>query len=217
MKNPSVLLVLFVFLFSCKSDRQIDRSIVDEVKKSGEIKKISEADILNHAMQWGDEISQEAQQALISALQEAIAGKGVEGAIEFCNIEALPITQETADKYQIKVKRVSLKTRNPHNNPDENELQVLEAYAYNVENNIETRPNVQKIGGGETLLYTKAIQIPSGLCLNCHGEPGKDIHEETLNKINELYPDDKATGYKVGDLRGMWSLYIPKKEVVKRM
>jgi hypothetical protein len=32
-----------------------------------------------------------------------------------------------------------------------------------------------------------------------------------------LYPEDKAIGHKIGDLRGMWSIRIPKKEVVKKM
>jgi len=53
--------------------------------------------------------------------------------------------------------------------------------------------------------------------LNCHGEPGKEISEETLQKLNELYPEDKAIGHQIGDLRGMWSIKIPKKEVVKEM
>ena len=61
----------------------------------------------------------------------------------------------------------------------------------------------------------KAITIPNGLCLNCHGEPGKEINESTLEKINSLYPEDKAIDFKVGDLRGMWSIEMPKKEVVK--
>ncbi|MFC4872223.1 Tll0287-like domain-containing protein [Negadavirga shengliensis] len=217
MKNLSVCWFYLFVLVSCQSEKKIDRSVVDEVKKSSEVKKLSEAEIIDHAIKWGNEISQEAQEALIGALQGAIAGKGVAGAIGFCHEEALPITQKTAEKHRVKIKRVSSKNRNPDNAPNEDEQEVWDAYVYNAENNVDNRPNIQKIDGGETLLYTRAIQIPSSLCLNCHGEPGKDIDETTLGTIHQIYPEDKATGYKVGDLRGMWSIYLPKKEVVKRM
>jgi len=40
--------------------------------------------------------------------------------------------------------------------------------------------------------------------LQCHGEPGKDIQAENLTLLHQVYPDDKATGYKLGDLRGIW-------------
>jgi phosphoglycerate kinase len=44
-----------------------------------------------------------------------------------------------------------------------------------------------------------------------------DIGPETAAKLKQLYPQDPATGYAEGDLRGMWSLRLPKKEVVKRL
>ena len=94
---------------------------------------------------------------------------------------------------------------------------ILEAYEYNTENNLALDPSIQKFENGEVYLYTKAIKIPNGMCLNCHGEPGTDISAETQKALAELYPEDKAIGHKIGDLRGMWSIRIPKKEVVKKM
>jgi hypothetical protein len=182
-----------------------------------EVKKLNEAEIIEAAMIWGDSISQEAQNQLISNLQNAISEKGVAGAIEFCNVNALPILQEVAKKYDVKIKRVSNQYRNPKDQPDEMEKRILETYEYDMENKIEPSPNIQKIENGEVYLYSKSIIIPGGLCLNCHGEPGKDINDETLKKLNELYPQDQAKGHQIGDLRGMWSIKIPKKEVVKRM
>jgi hypothetical protein len=42
--------------------------------------------------------------------------------------------------------------------------------------------------------------IPTGaLCLQCHG---LDIAPPVAEKIAELYPYDKATGYREGDIRG---------------
>ncbi|MEX2565618.1 MAG: DUF3365 domain-containing protein [Cyclobacteriaceae bacterium] len=219
MKNFSFysILLLLNILLSCEGNKRVDKSIVEEVTKANEVKKVSEAEIATFAMEWGDEISIAAQEALMGALGKAIEERGIEGAIGFCNEEALPITREVAEKYKVDVRRVSLKNRNPGNYPNENEKQILEAYAYNDENKQENRPNIQKIDEGETLLYTKAIKIPGGLCLNCHGEPGKEIQEETLESIQSLYPEDKAVNYKVGQLRGMWSISLPKKELIRNM
>ncbi|TVP51736.1 MAG: DUF3365 domain-containing protein [Mongoliibacter sp.] len=204
-------------ILSCGSNERVSKEVFDEVNKSMKVTKVNEAELIQAALKWGDEISQEAQEALIGTLQEAIAEKGVTGAIEFCNVQALPILQEVSDKYDVQVRRASFDYRNPEDAPKDFEAGILDTYVYNMENGLESEPNVQKFDNGDILLFTKAIKIPSGLCLNCHGEPGKEIAQETLKKIDELYPEDKAKGHKIGDLRGMWSIRMPKKEVVKRM
>ena len=218
-KNSLILLVLLLVIGigSCNDGKKINRDIVEEVNEANKVKKLGEAEITEHAIEWGNEISMEAQKALMGALKKAIEEKGPAGAVSFCNIEALPITQEVANKFNVSIRRVSVKNRNPKNSPDDKEKELLDAYAYNTDNAIDNHPNIQKTEEGQVLLFTKAITIPNGLCLNCHGEPGKEISEATLEKINGLYPDDKAIGYKVGELRGMWSIAMPKKEVIKDM
>jgi len=37
-------------------------------------------------------------------------------------------------------------------------------------------------------------------------QKGTDIMEGTVAKIAEHYPNDKATGFNLGELRGMWKL-----------
>jgi len=204
-------------LFSCNSEEKISREVFEEVQNANEIKKLSEVDIFNEALEWGDEISTEAQQQLMNTLRQAIEEKGIGGAVEFCNVQALPILKEVGEQYGVTIRRVSHDYRNPADQPNEEEKRVLEAYEYNQEHGIKHEPNLQKIKEGSVLLFTKAITIPEGLCLNCHGDPGQDIQKETLDKINHLYPEDKAKGHAVGDLRGMWSIAIPQKEVVKRL
>lgn len=217
MKKIIFTICLFPFLFACNSNEKISKDIFEEVNKSMKVKKLSEVEILDEAMAWGEEISTEAQNQLISALQKAIAEKGVPEAIEFCHIEALPILQKVSVENKVTIKRASIAYRNPADKPTEYEAAILDAYAYNAENDIKNEPNIQKLENGEILLYTKAIQIPNSLCLNCHGKVGIDIAEETLKKIESLYPDDQAKGHKIGDLRGMWSIKIPKSEVIKRL
>lgn len=215
-KNLYFLLVLFL-ISSCGSNERVSKEVFEEVNSAMEVKRLTEAEILQEAMIWGDSISSEAQNQLISNLKKAIEEKGVEGAIGFCNVEATPILNEVGEKYGINIRRASNRFRNPQDKPTEDEKPILEAYEYNIENGLSTDPNIQKIDQGETYLYTKAIVIPGAFCLSCHGDPTSEIGAKTLEAIKSNYPSDKATGHKVGDLRGMWSLKIPKKEVVKRM
>ena len=217
MKKIVISILASGLFFSCGPQERVSKETIQEVNENMEIKRLTEVEILEEAMVWGDSITSEAQKQLISNLQKAIEEKGVPGAIEFCNVQALPILSELSGKYGVQIRRVSNRYRNPADQPTEEEKPLLEAYEYNAESGVKSDPNIQKFEGGEVLLYTKPIVIPSALCLNCHGEQGKEISNETQLKLTQLYPNDKATGHKIGDLRGMWSVRIPKKEAVKRM
>jgi hypothetical protein len=48
--------------------------------------------------------------------------------------------------------------------------------------------------------------IGSGACLLCHGDPGTQIAPETMSTIDNLYPNDLATGYALNDFRGVWKI-----------
>ncbi|PSL02929.1 Tll0287-like domain-containing protein [Cecembia rubra] len=216
IKKIAIILSFFVF-GGCSSNDRVSREVFEEVNKSMEIKKVNEADLIKEALKWGNEISQEAQEQLIAALQNAIAEKGVPGAIEFCNEQAFPILEEMSTKYNVNIRRASNDYRNPKDKPLDYEEMILDAFEYNLENELPVEPNIQKIEGGEVLHYAKVIQIPGALCLNCHGNPETEISPDTREKLKALYPEDKAIGHKIGDLRGIWSIRIPRKEVVKRM
>ena len=53
------------------------------------------------------------------------------------------------------------------------------------------------------------IILSNELCLKCHGEPGKDIAPEHAALIDELYTEDQAKGFRLGQLRGAWRVDIP--------
>ncbi|HSF52152.1 MAG TPA: DUF3365 domain-containing protein [Algoriphagus sp.] len=217
MKKIVLPAFTFCLMLSCGPQERISKETFEEVNEAMEVKRVTEVEILEEAMIWGDSITTEAQTQLMSKLQNAIAENGTVGAIEFCNVQALPILQEISNKYEVQIRRVSNRYRNPADLPNEEEKPLLDAYEFTAEGNGKSDPNIQKFENGEVFLYTKPIVIPGGLCLSCHGEPGKDIEEKTLQKLNELYPQDQAKNHKLGDLRGMWSVRIPKKEVVKRL
>ena len=214
MKNRYGFILMIGIIISCGPRERVSKEVFDEVNKNMEVKRLTESEIIQEAMIWGDSISILAQKNLISNLQKAIEEGGMVHAIEFCNENAEEITNSTDG---VLIRRVSTKNRNPNNFPDSQEAPILDAYAYNSENSLESEPNIQKVENGEVFLYTKAIIFPGGLCMNCHGEPGSQISDPVLEALNKLYPEDKAINYKSGDLRGMWSLRIPKNRVVDRL
>ncbi len=217
MKNNIILCALILVATACGPQERVSKEVFDAVNEKMEVKKLSDFEIIEEAMVWGDSISKEAQNQLISNLQKAVTEKGVDGAVEYCKVNATSILDEVADKYGISIRRVSNRYRNPADKPNEDEIPLLEAYEYNAENGIVSEPNLQKIDDGDAYLYTKSITIPNGFCLSCHGDPSSDLDQKTLEKINSLYPNDLAKGHKMGDLRGMWAIRIPKKAVVNRL
>ena len=60
-------------------------------------------------------------------------------------------------------------------------------------------------GGKSLFRYMKAI--PAGeLCLTCHG---KELAPDLAAKLRELYPDDQATGFSLGEIRGAFTITQP--------
>ena len=57
--------------------------------------------------------------------------------------------------------------------------------------------------------YYKPIFVMDA-CTKCHGKEGETLNDEAYAKIASLYPEDQATGYEVGDLRGMWVVSFTK-------
>ncbi|HMK70142.1 MAG TPA: DUF3365 domain-containing protein [Xanthobacteraceae bacterium] len=143
---------------------------------------------------------------LIGELQKAIAAGGPANAIGVCNVIAAKIAADMSAEKSMKIGRTSLKLRQPSNKPDEWELRQLQSFERRKaagENpaNIEVGEYVDK--AGKTLFrYMKAI--PTGeLCLNCHGSA---LAPEVAAKLRQLYPQDAATGFKAGDLRGAFTI-----------
>ncbi|MFT5956043.1 MAG: hypothetical protein ACI8QD_002906, partial [Cyclobacteriaceae bacterium] len=141
---------------------------------------------------------------------------GIRGAMRFCTDNASEILTSLDFSKDIQVMRVSQKFRNPENEPDSLELLILEAYEYSAENGIALESTVQP-EGREVLMYTKPITISNGLCLQCHGTIGGEINEEDYAVIEATYPEDRAVSYRLNDLRGMWVIRIPKREVIRAL
>jgi hypothetical protein len=132
---------------------------------------------------------------------QAIQTQGFEGAISFCQEKAYPVTAAFADS--VSLRRTALRHRNPANEPDSLEREVLALIQSKMDAALEPTPLVVRTTGEAH--YFKAI-ILQPMCVNCHGIPNKEIQPSTMSRINALYPQDQATGFKPGDLRGVWHI-----------
>lgn len=141
---------------------------------------------------------------LISQIQT----NGVIQAVSVCSDTAQILTNNFGIQKGVYIKRVSLKNRNENNFPDDFEKKVLSKFEIlhqNKELNDATEhAEIVQEGEFKYLRYLKPILVQAE-CLNCHGSE-TEIMPEVKQLIAQEYSDDKAIGYKIGDLRGAVSL-----------
>lgn len=140
-------------------------------------------------------------------LQAAMASGGPENAITVCNIEAPAIAERLSTEEKITITRVGTRVRNPVlGKPNDWQTEALQQFAKGLANG-EKPANMEfvqavKAGAGSRmeLRYAKPI-VMQPMCVACHGSP-EEISPAVQAKLKELYPDDRAVGYKPGELRG---------------
>ena len=153
-------------------------------------------------------VIKELSHKLKTTVKSVMQKSGAIEAIEYCNIAALDLTEEVAIDSALVLKRTSLKYRNNHNAPDNWELSVLKRFEKRKSDgeDISLITESAIIDSPEKIFrYMKAIPTDKP-CLTCHGA---EIKSNIVAKINELYPYDKAKNFKVGDIRGAFSVIIP--------
>ncbi|MGO8955427.1 MAG: DUF3365 domain-containing protein [Rhodomicrobium sp.] len=145
---------------------------------------------------------------LKSQLTGAMKAEGPVKAIEVCKVAAPAIAGEVSTEGWT-VGRTSLKLRNSKSKPDAWEKQTLESFeaekAKGADPNKLERSEIVSVNGVRVFRYMKAIPTAE-LCLTCHGS---DLKASVKAKLAELYPDDQATGFKLGDIRGAFTLSKP--------
>ncbi len=159
-------------------------------------------------LQTGKEIAQVTFLTLSTELAAAMERGGVTEAVNYCNLAAYPLVDSLSTVHNAKIRRTTLKPRNPKDAPNAMEKAVLEAYHQQERAGEALKPQIVQIGEREVAFFAP-IRIQPG-CLKCHGEIGKDITPEDYAHIEEHYPEDQAVGYELGELRGMWSIRIKK-------
>lgn len=153
----------------------------------------------------GDQVSGQLFGQLMTLLQTKIASDGAEAAIAYCRLEALPITKEVGRTFpQVKsLRRTALRTRNSANKPDATDRSVLEQWKAAW---IPGSPpksvlrEVELTDGGKEIRYYRPI-LTIATCLACHGS-ADTLLDDVKAALRKDYPEDEATGFAEGDLRG---------------
>ena len=189
------LLMIFLVTSSCgikdEKSAQKEESVKQEfLQKGGEIVNLTQSELLKnvtHAMRTG--------------------GPGY--AVDFCNLRAMQIKDSLSRKNNCEIRRIAIKYRNPKDMPQtESEKAQLEKYQDAHQKGDPIEPEVYLYE--DRIEYYKPIIIDKGTCLVCHGNPGTQVAEETLEKIKLRYPDDLATGFALNDFRGAWNITFQK-------
>ena len=201
MKNKSIRLgsialicFVVVFFYACQSD----------VSTTEEQTTAVNTDSMYLAQ--GQAIAGATFSALSAKLSAALKSGGVPAALETCNLAAMPLVDSLSKVHQAQIRRTSLRTRNPANQPNERESKILEAYQASFAAGQKIKPQTAYIDENTVAFY--APILTAELCLQCHGVVGETLTEANAARILELYPADQATGYVKGDLRGIWSITL---------
>ncbi len=139
-------------------------------------------------------------------LKTALGEGGAVEAIRVCNVVAPDIADRLSTEHDWHIARTSLQPRNTDNAPDDWEAAVLRDFDERLRNGeaIKDMEYFAEVATEDGTLFRYMKPIPTqGLCLTCHGS---DIDPVVQSEISRLYPDDRATGYRMGDIRGAFTL-----------
>ncbi len=132
-------------------------------------------------------------------LMKSLSGKlkkdGPVAALKFCHLKAMPITKKHQN-FKGTLGRTSHKLRNPKNAPkDWVKPYLAEFVSGKRKDSLTIKLEDGKHG------YLEPIRINQPACLKCHGE---NISPKVQETLSQLYPKDQATGFKMGDFRGLF-------------
>ncbi len=132
------------------------------------------------------------------ALQRGLA-QGPENAIDVCRLDAPRVATE-ASANGVQVGRTSHRLRNPSNAPSDWQQEAIDHYL----SSEDREPRVVELGNARVGYVEPILTAP--LCLTCHGsELGSGVRQALATH----YPDDRATGFAAGELRGIFWVTLP--------
>ncbi len=145
---------------------------------------------------------------LLQVLGDEIAKNGPATAMNVCKEKAPQMAKAASEQSGWAIRRVSLRNRNPKAVPDAWERSALEEFdrraaAGEAPATLEKYAVLEESGRKE-FRYMKALPVQQ-VCLACHGA-SESLAPEVSERLHALYPDDKAVGYALGQIRGAMTI-----------
>jgi len=128
---------------------------------------------------------------LSARLMEAMSNGGPASAIEVCSQEAQQIARDVSSESSTRIGRIGVRLRNSKNAPPPWAAKLVEDKT--------SEPQFVVLDN-----QIAAALLPIKLqpqCLMCHG-PADQIGDDVKQKLSVLYPNNEATGFQEGELRG---------------
>jgi hypothetical protein len=141
-----------------------------------------------------DELFGQLSDRLMNALEAGDAAS----AISVCKEDAPRIAREVSESQGVRIGRTSFRLRNPEN--------VAPAWAQPMVEQQVAEPQFVDLDDGSLGALLPITLQP--LCMTCHG-PQEQIADEVKAALAQNYPDDQATGFQAGDLRGWFWIEVP--------
>lgn len=146
----------------------------------------------------------ESLDAMRSGLAGTFGEKGLpadaETFVEVCKPVGIKAKQ-IAEANGWTVIQMAEKNRNPAHKLDTEGREVFEIFQE--DKSVMGVWTYSEMNGKQGVRYFRRITVEPA-CLACHGE--KDSRPDF---VKEKYPEDKAYGFEAGDLRGIYSVFIP--------
>lgn len=151
----------------------------------------------------GASAAMELKKNLMGALGSALQKGDIAGAIEVCSTQAMPLTEKSAqvDPAVRSIHRRTDQWRNPANRADRLDKQAMQQFREDRSLSEWSVPESEAI----TRYYQPLRILP--MCLSCHGDPDT-FSDEVIESLGTHYAEDRATGYKEGELRGVIQVRI---------
>ena len=143
----------------------------------------------------------ELKRNLLAAVTQAMQG-GAPAAIDACHAMAPAITERAAAS-GASIGRATRKPRNPANAARGWQLDAIAQFE-TAGHKGEVQPFTRVLPSGR-VAYAEPLVIGE-VCLACHGTPAPEV----AAVLQQRYPTDQATGYALGDLRGVAWVELPR-------
>ena len=148
---------------------------------------------------------------LRNELRAAMSEDGAAGAVSFCHDQAPRIADEVMAAHGVRLGRVAVagRNRNPGNAHGGWQGELLDSFQQAVDTG--GAPEAQmavirdQVPAGVELRMARGIRVEAA-CLMCHGD---NIAPPIAERLAALYPEDRATGFLEGDLRGLVWVEVP--------
>ena len=165
-------------------------------QKSAQLKSLTE--VQKNQRSYGIKAKEKLFQSLLGALTASIGENGVAESIHVCKTKAPELSNSIGSEAGLKIGRTSFSLRNSSNKPP--------AWAVSfVKDRVEEEVNVELENNGLGLLLPIRLM---DACIKCHGN-SNSLDADVAKAIQTDYPNDEATGFATGDLRGYFWIEVP--------